>query len=182
MHKKLLIVFGAFLLIVLSVFFFKEKIFFKEYRDPKHNITLVYSRFWKSYESDSRTKDTLIELVDVDDQGLITVYFRLDAIPKYQDSDSEQEKGKNINFIKEQVLKEDGSAGLVNEEDIVINSLPAHRIEWFLTKKVSGQNLRMINVLFYGNKGFDYSITTSTTEDPNNYGSTNYTINSLKQI
>ncbi len=180
--KKLFVVLGIISLLGLGVFFFKEKIFFRTYQNSEHYVSFVYSRFWKTYDSDSRTKNTLIELVDTDNQGLVAVYFRLDAIPKYQGSDSEQEKSKNINFLKEQVLREDSNAGLVKEENIVINGLPAYKAEWFLTKKVSGQNLRMINVLFYGNKGFDYSITASTTEDANNYGSTNYTISSLKQI
>lgn len=182
MLKKILVVLGIILILGLGVFIFKEKIFFKTYKNPERFVSLVYSRFWKPYDSNSRTKNTLIELVDTDNQGLVAVYFRLDAIPKYQGSDSEQEKSKNITFLKEQVLKEDSDAGLIKEEDVIINSLPAHRIEWFLTKKVGGQNLRMINVLLYGNKGFDYSIIASTTEDVNNYGSTNHTINSLKQI
>lgn len=182
MLKKIFVVLGIILTLGLGVFLFKEKIFFRTYKNPERFVSFVYSRFWKPYGSNSRTKNTLIELVDTDNQGLVAVYFRLDAIPKYQGSDSEQEKNKNIIFLKEQVLKEDDKAGLVKEEDLSINSLPAHRIEWFLTKKVSGQNLRMINVLFYGNKGFDYSITASTTEDANNYGSANYTINSLKQL
>jgi len=173
---------GFILLLGLGIFLFKEKIFFRTYQNSEHYVTFIYSRFWKSHDSNSKTKNTLIELVDTDNKGLVTVYFRVDAIPKYQGSDREQEKSKNINFLKEQVLKEDSNAGLVKEEDIVINNLPAHRIEWFLTKKVNGQNLRMINVLFYGNKGFDYSLTASATEDANNYGSTNYTINSLRQI
>lgn len=177
-----MIILGLIFLLGLCTFIFKEKIFFKTYQNPERYISFVYSRFWKLNDSNSRTKNTLIELVDTDNQNLIVVYFRLDAIPKYQDSDSEQEKTKNINFLKEQVLKDDNNAGLVKEENIIINNLPAHKIEWFLTKKVNGQNLRMINVLFYGNKGFNYLITASTTEDANNYGSTNYSINSLSQL
>ncbi len=182
MLKKLFVFLGFILLLGLSVFLFKEKIFFRTYQNSEHYVTFIHSRFWKLYDSSFKTKNTLIEFADTDNNGLVAVYFRLDAIPKYQGSDSEQEKSKNINFLKEQVLKEDNNAGLVKEEDMVINNLSAHRIEWFLTKKVSGQNLRMINVLFYGNKGFDYSLTTTTTEDANNYGSTNHTINSLRQI
>lgn len=182
MLKKVFIVLGIILTLGLAVFLFKEKIFFSTYKDTEHSVSFVYSKFWKSYDSNSRTKNTLIELVDTYNKGLVAVYFRLDAIPKYQGSDSEREKNKNIAFLKEQILKEDNNAKLVKEEDIIINNLPAHKIEWFLTKKVSGQNLRMINVLFYGKKEFDYSITASTTEDANNYGSTNYSINSLSQL
>ena len=166
----------------LGVIIFKEKIFFKTYKNPERFVSFVYSRFWKPYNGGSRTKNTLIELVDTDNQGLVAVYFRLDAIPKYQGSDSKQERSKNITFLKEQILKEDSNAGLVKEEDLIINNLPSHKVEWFLTKKVSGQNLRVINILLYGNKGFDYSIIASTTEDANNYGSTNYSIGSLKQF